>query len=58
VNNAGTDTAVDVPALGQSTYDLQLSVPQAPGEYELSATAKCGESWCPVLSRRRVTVIP
>ena len=58
MNPAGTDTAVDVPALGQSTYDLQLSVPQAPGEYELSATAKCGESWCPVLSRRRVTVIP
>ena len=57
-NNAGSDTAVDVPALGQSSYDLQLSVPQAPGEYELSATAKCEESWCPVLSRRRVTVIP
>jgi len=58
MDNTGSDTAVDVPALGQSTYDLPLSVPQAPGEYELNAMAKCGESWCPVLSRRRVTVIP
>ncbi len=57
-NNPGTDTAIDVPALEQNTYDVQLSVPQGAGDYELSAVAKCGESWCPVLSRRRVTVVP
>jgi beta-galactosidase len=57
-SGAHADTTIDVATGGQNTYDLKVNVPQQPGEYELKATAKCGESWCPVVSRRRVTVVP
>jgi hypothetical protein len=47
-----------VPALGQTTYQLELLVPEENGQFELKASANCGKSWCPTISRRRVEVAP
>lgn len=55
---AQTETAFEVPALGQAKYDLELSVPSAEGLFQLKASANCGKSWCPTVSRRRVAVAP
>lgn len=52
------ETAFVVPALGQQKYDLELAVPATEGASELKASASCGKSWCPTVSRRRVTVGP
>ena len=52
------DTAFVVPALGQQKYDLELAIPGTEGASELKASATCGKSWCPTVSRRRVTVAP
>lgn len=51
-------SSFSVPALGQSSYDLELSVPAKTGAYQLEAAANCGESWCPTISRRQVKVGP
>jgi hypothetical protein len=50
--------AFEVPALGQAKYEIELSIPKEGGEFELKASAYCGQSWCPTISRRRVTVAP
>lgn len=55
---SGTQTDFSVPPLGQGTYNLDLTVPQGSGDFQLSASADCGESWCPAVSRRRIAVIP
>jgi hypothetical protein len=47
-----------VPALGQTTYQLELLVPEENGQFELKASVNCGKSWCPTISRRRVEVAP
>jgi hypothetical protein len=52
------DTDFVVSALGQATYQLELAVPEAEGQFELKASANCGKSWCPTISRRRVEVAP
>jgi hypothetical protein len=52
------DAAFDVPALGQKSYDLEVTVPEVEGDYQMKATANCGEPWCPTVSRRRVAVAP
>jgi hypothetical protein len=52
------ETAFDVPASGQKSYDLELAVPAANGEFELKASAECGKLWCPTVARRMVTVGP
>jgi len=52
------EVAYEVPALGQAKYDLDLTIPTSEGQFELKATANCGKSWCPTVSRRRVTVGP
>jgi len=56
VKPAQTEAAFEVPALGQAKYDLELSVPSAEGQFQLKASANCGKSWCPTVSRRRVAV--
>jgi beta-galactosidase len=52
------ETSFAVPALGQQKYDLELTIPRTESESELKASASCGKSWCPIVSRRRVTVAP
>ena len=55
---AQTETSFEVPALGQKSYALELTVPASAGEFQLKASANCGKSWCPTVSRRNVTVAP
>jgi hypothetical protein len=56
---AQAETAFEVPALGQKSYELELAVPAAAeGKFELKAAAHCGQSWCPTVSRRRVSIEP
>jgi hypothetical protein len=57
-NRALSETAFEVPALGQKSYALELTVPASQGEFQLRASANCGKSWCPTVSRRAVTVEP
>jgi hypothetical protein len=53
-----TVTGFEVPALGQAKYDLEMAVPAEEGQFELKASANCGKSWCPTVSRRRVEIAP
>jgi hypothetical protein len=55
---AQSETSFEVPALGQKSYALELTVPASAGEFQLKASANCGKSWCPTVSRRNVTVAP
>ncbi len=55
---AQTETSFEVPALGQKSYALELTVPASAGEFQLKASANCGKSWCPTVSRRNVTLTP
>jgi hypothetical protein len=55
---AHAETSFVVPALGQHKYELDLAIPTTQGASELKASATCDRSWCPVVSRRRVTVAP
>ena len=59
LTQAQAETAFEVPALEQKTYEIELVVPAtAQGELELKASAQCGKSWCPTVARRRVTLAP
>jgi hypothetical protein len=53
---ARTETAFEIPALGQMTYNVALEVPQTKGEFVLKASASCGKPFSPTLSRRRVLI--
>jgi hypothetical protein len=55
-NQVQKDADFEVPALGQKSYDLELTVPEVEGDFQIKATANCGEPWCPTVSRRRVAV--
>jgi hypothetical protein len=49
--------AFDIPALGQATYDIELTTPIEAGPYQLKAQAFWdGKSWSPTVARRKVTV--
>jgi hypothetical protein len=52
------ETALEIPPLGQMTYDFFLEVPRTPGDYLLSAKAYWpARPWSPTVSRRKVTII-
>ena len=49
--------AFDIPALGQATYDIELTTPAEAGPYQLKAQAFWdGKSWSPTVARRKVAV--
>ena len=51
------ERAFEVAALGQTNCDISLKTPSAPGKYVLVAKATWpGKPWCPIVSRRKVTV--
>jgi hypothetical protein len=55
---ARQETPLEIPALGQMTYDFMLEVPATPGEYLLSAKAYWpSKKWSPTVSRRKVSII-
>ena len=54
---ARADTAFEVPALGQATYDVDLAVPPTQGRFLLKAAAANGDPWSPVISRRLLSVV-
>ena len=53
---ARAETKFDIPAFGQGGYDVELAVPQVPGEFLLKAIADSGHAQSPTVSRRKVTV--
>ncbi len=55
VGEARTETAFDIPALGQQTYNLDLRVPPAAGPALVKATA-IPEKGAPTVCRRKVTI--
>ena len=49
--------AFDIPALGQASYDIELTAPSVPGPYQLRALAFWdGKPWSPTVARRKVEV--
>jgi len=53
---ASAGTRFDIPALGQSNYDIELAVPPVQGQFLLEASANTGKSGSPTVSRRKVTI--
>jgi hypothetical protein len=54
---ASGERAFELAALGQTTCEIALKTPSAPGEYVLVAKASWpGKAWSPVVSRRKITV--
>ncbi len=54
---AGSRQDYEVPALGQTSYDITLATPTPPGRYVLAAKAYWnGKPWSPTVARRKVTV--
>lgn len=63
VNEAGSEAAreevrFEVPAFGQQSYLLSMTVPSSPGKYLLKAAARAddGRPYSPTVSRRRITI--
>jgi hypothetical protein len=55
---ARQETPLEIPPLGQMTYDFMLEVPATPGEYLLSARAYWPiKKWSPTVSRRKVALV-
>jgi hypothetical protein len=52
---ARAETPFLIPGLGQQTYQLDLRIPDAAGDYQLKATAY-PESGAPTVSRRKFVV--
>ncbi len=56
---ARSEMPMEIPPLGQMSYDLTLEVPAANGEYLLSAKAYWpSRKWSPTVSRRKVSIVP
>ena len=56
---ARSEMPMEIPPLGQMSYDLTLEVPVANGEYLLSAKAYWpSRKWSPTVSRRKVSIVP
>jgi hypothetical protein len=56
---ARSETPMEIPPLGQMSYDLTLEVPVANGEHLLSAKAYWpSRKWSPTVSRRKVSIVP
>ena len=54
-----SETPLEIPPLGQMTYDFILEVPATNGEYLLSAKAYWpSKKWSPTESRRKVSIVP
>jgi beta-galactosidase len=52
------ETALEIPSLGQMTYDFTLEAPTTPGDYLLSAKAYWrARPWSPTISRRKVSMV-
>jgi hypothetical protein len=52
------ETPLEIPPLGQMSYDFRLEVPATPGEYLLSAKAYWpSQKWSPSVSRRKVSIV-
>jgi hypothetical protein len=55
---ARQETPLEIPPLGQMTYDFMLEVPATPGEYLLAASAYWpSKKWSPTVSRRKVSIV-
>jgi hypothetical protein len=56
---ARSETPLEIPPLGQMTYDLDLEAPRTNGDYVLSAKAYWpAKKWSPSVSRRKVAIGP
>jgi hypothetical protein len=53
------ETPLEIPPLGQMTYEFVFDLPVTTGDYLLSAKAYWpAKKWSPTLSRRKVTIVP
>jgi hypothetical protein len=53
---AKTETLFSIAAFGQGSYSLELTIPDAPGECLLKATAHPEANIKPTVSRRKVNI--
>jgi hypothetical protein len=51
---ARAESAFNIPALGQGTYNIELPIPQLQGNFQLKAVASAGSVDGPTLSRRNL----
>lgn len=52
-----TEQSFEVPAVGRSVCNLELTAPPREGQHLLTARASCdGQRWSPTLARRQVTI--
>jgi len=56
--DARYETSLELPPLGQMTYDFMVEVPATAGEYLLAASAYWpAKKWSPTVSRRKVAIV-